>query len=1760
MNKIDIKYSGNSGDNSGQFHLIQDDVEFHRWFGGPPPSPSPRDSTEEPVGIDRRIEKAEWKRSKVRTDAGKPPGALSLSILETIDLLSEGPIEGITSGEYAYTSIVGETGYESAKFSPFIPISAGSSEAHVSGYLRSVYYNDVEIMTRQAYLNYRDTDFAFTLGEPRGEAIGLADAVTDNPLDKLQVIKTIGERLFGPEIQYKKTSTDQDSYNPDNMELKAGEDSQGRDQAKFYKILNKHCTSFKVVIRVSSLFRRELGGPFNYQGDRPAIGKGDIKGDYITYRIDYRPYFGDDEKNVDFWERDSNGNLTSQSTSNVSLESIYGVVRAGYLRETSVEIDESKFRPDMEHPSFLGWKVAVYRETWDSFGTHAANQTSVDSIIEIYNEKYCYPNSAYVRSRFRADSFSAIPKRTFMTKGIKVKVPNNYNPILKTYGSIRNSPPEGHDPTVDEAYDENGNRIGDGSTTEDWNGDWKRRSDGTILKQWTDNPVWIFYDLITNIRYGLGKYMEENNIDKWTLYEISKYCDEMVPNGLTNRDGTAQGEPRFACNVAVTTRDDAYGIINSFASIFRGLSYYQGGKLQATFDSPKETQYTFSNANVIDGKFVYSNSGRKARHTVCIVKYNDKFEHYKPQLEYVEEVGGIKKYGTRVKDLTAFGCVTRSQARRLAKYVLLTESLETQNIAFSAGIEGAYISPGDVIGVSDIHRTSYDTFLKNRQGGRSPRIDVATGETDAPSWVYLDQSISGFIRDTAIIEGKEFFTLKVLTPPSYVDSINTRIDGSVAAQNYLHRPAIQEFQFNKSDVIHTGAEGVLHSYQQSGGDEGDYVSVINLTGNYSEGINVFDGETYNVTGFSGLLYDNNGNVLLDNGVESGFIEPKPDSFIWTIEVTGETREIDDLERFRVITVQEKEQFRYNINAIEYAPEKYPLIDDLYEEVSPSMALFPTKPNGIRATATAISNTHAYKIDITVEKSSVADQEALLGKLMGYKFYIKRAELGDDGSNDFNASTDFTDDPYGFLPNNEFFLGFVSHPNTATLYVPMTNGRFYIRAYAVNRAGQCSPSLTEFVYTTIDITGVFLILDLVISSLALEGEILAEGATNRHGQKDSNGEYITANIDVGWDASFSAALLDALEQDGYGGISIPNDFTYRVSYRETTGPTAANPSTNLLFERVDVAATRFSDTLSIAENAAIPDDPDMGTTIGDGISPYRTMDVVVEGVDPNGYSSAGGQIIRNEAGDVTSDSTYTNNPGYDILYVNNEPFPSVNLTDRYGTPEGAVVETCENTTDPNFCTDMWLEEDGSVNLVVEKDDADPPILGDQPDLRCAVFIVSKGSFVASDIPDMLTAFEGDSLTDSISTRIKLPEASFPSSYIFFSEGLSEDANLAFSIKTPFVDIGKEAFVDDIAMEGVTPHLFVSVGFIDQFWISTLDVAPAKKTLLRKVVWSERVVRVMSRNSFLEGSLKWRAWIYYNINANARRELHYHSANISKTEFVNHGANYNIRQAKRMGGKGDGTAYKVFTIDATRSGRRFWFSSPLPSSLYEVFVTFSPDPMRSNYYSLTKPVPTFGGTSGVRFSLGERTKEYFEIGDISLGGYGGAPLHGCFFAGVLLGTKMNKLKGIPLPSQVGPNADSTWLSQSYAYVYDRSTSMTPTSITTDIGTYSLDFNAGSQSKCVIASHAVETGAFTESQRQEAIRWCIKYFHNTWYGEAFRRGYRESAKAFIASGEHEDAYKIFQNYIDFATGKNRNLKTACTFIWRTVSLVLRGLTIKK
>lgn len=354
------------------------------------------------------------------------------------------------------------------------------------------------------------------------------------------------------------------------------------------------------------------------------------------------------------------------------------------------------------------YEVAVERIKEDSASALTVDSLYWDSYTVINYEQLSYPYSALVAVRLDARYFSQVPSRHYHVKGLLVRVPTNYDPVSRKY-------------------------------TGDWDGQWKTA--------YSNNPAWCFFDLATNPRYGLGERLTDAQVNKWEIYQIAKYCDQMVPSGITGNvlDVTGGGgfssggkplpavpqqrgslEPRFTLNVVINTRDDAYKVLNNLASVFRGMVYWSSGVAMVTQDRPTVESMIWTNANVVDGLFNYQGSSRAQRHTTAAVGWNDPKEAFRQKFEYIEDRAGIARYGVRPLEVVAFGCTSRSQARRTGLWLLYTERLEKEAITFKAALDSARVKPGDVGKIQDNRRAGA------RWGGRLLGCTTTVATLDAP--------------------------------------------------------------------------------------------------------------------------------------------------------------------------------------------------------------------------------------------------------------------------------------------------------------------------------------------------------------------------------------------------------------------------------------------------------------------------------------------------------------------------------------------------------------------------------------------------------------------------------------------------------------------------------------------------------------------------------------------------------------------------------------------------------------------------------------------------------------------------------------------------------------------------------------------------------------------------------------------------------------------------------------------------------------------
>jgi len=320
-----------------------------------------------------------------------------------------------------------------------------------------------------------------------------------------------------------------------------------------------------------------------------------------------------------------------------------------------------------------GWTVRVRRITPNSTSEYISDKMYVEAITEVIDLKLSYPNTALLGLQYDAETFSNVAKVAVDLKGIKVQVPSNYDPVARTYAGM-------------------------------W--------DGTFKRAYTNNPAWIYYDICTAKRYALGDRLTSAMLDKWSLYRLAQYCDQMVI------DGKGGQEPRFTCNVYLQSTEDAYTILSKLAGVFRAISYWDGNSIVCDADIPQDTYFTYTRANVIDGLFEYSGTRARDRHTVAKVAWDNPKNRYKTEYVYVRDEPAIARLGVRIAEIDAWGCTSEGQAQRAGLWALKSEQLETRTVSFKVGLDGYIPQPGKIIEISD------ELFAGRANGGRISAVSA----------------------------------------------------------------------------------------------------------------------------------------------------------------------------------------------------------------------------------------------------------------------------------------------------------------------------------------------------------------------------------------------------------------------------------------------------------------------------------------------------------------------------------------------------------------------------------------------------------------------------------------------------------------------------------------------------------------------------------------------------------------------------------------------------------------------------------------------------------------------------------------------------------------------------------------------------------------------------------------------------------------------------------------------------------------------------
>ena len=604
----------------------------------------------------------------------------------------------------------------------------------------------------------------------------------------------------------------------------------------------------------------------------------------FSYKVDSEQEFTDNEvvvfgrKTLSSNTSDYYANTRFKSSTDGLITAVHDGTKSPF--QSTVAFDISKYQP------FVDYKIEIQRVSpvnQKENGWQQTNSGQVKSIENIITDKLKYPYTSYAAIVVDAEDFQSIPKRAYDIRGLKVQVPTNYFPR-----------DEIHDETgarrAQASYTRNVTTGADTGSSVDWDGNFrgdKNTFDATSPNYnpvWTNNPVWIFMDLLVNPRYGLGKFINEDfdftQIDKYTMFNLAKYCDELVPDG---KGGT---EPRFTTNLYIQKGEDALKLLKQLSTTIRGMLIWHNGQVTLNGNREKGAVYTFSKANVIEGLFKYSGSSKRFRTNEIKVSWNDPENSFKQASEIVTDDNEIARTGRVIsKAITAFGCTSQGQAHRLGKWHLLTEKLEKEVVSFKTGINGGALRVGDVILIQD----SDDSGIQ--LAGR-----VTTAVASTTTIIRPDRDLS------STLNGTDNFDLHLIYP---------------SGGAYLGQPTatINSTVFREGDLVLNHANGTAITTQASASqlkdDAGAFVQV-----NWSENQRV---ETKAISAF------NASSVTVSSAFSAA-----PDGEVM-YAISGQTAQgasvAGSSKEYIITNIKESgKDLQYEISAAEYDRKKFSEID------------------------------------------------------------------------------------------------------------------------------------------------------------------------------------------------------------------------------------------------------------------------------------------------------------------------------------------------------------------------------------------------------------------------------------------------------------------------------------------------------------------------------------------------------------------------------------------------------------------------------------------------------------------------------------------------------------------------------------------------------------------------------------------------------------------------------------------------------------------
>jgi len=546
------------------------------------------------------------------------------------------------------------------------------------------------------------------------------------------------------------------------------------------------------------------------------------------------------------------------------------------VNQTKKKFQEEYVHNIEQYKPFDNWELRFQRvnEPNKAQGHHDnMNEAFIKFVEAQLTDKFRYPHTAYAGISFNAKDFSGQPKRGYHIRGKKIQVPTNY---LTREEMGANAP----------SYKRH---VSNGTTQgayQDWDGNFRGDASSFAVgttnhdKVYCNNPAWVFYDIVRDKRYGLGDLVDDDFVDKYALYQIARYCDELVS------DGKGGFEPRFTCNAYFNKRTEAYKVLKDLATVFRGICYWMDGQLVPVQDRPKEPVYTFTSGNVIDGEFAYESTSERIRKNQVIVKWNDPQDQYKSKSHSVDDVDNIIDTGKiNSTNVTAFGCTSEGQAHRIGKWRLITDKIETELCKFTTSVNAAFIRPGDIINVQDYTLNAVQF---------SGRINTGTSTTA----VTLDRSV--------VLAANTTYKLHLVYPSggAYLQEEFATINGTA---------------YVRGDLILLDEDGAAIDTEAKASNLKDDSNNPLLT-SWNDNTRV---ETKTIsTGAS---------TTSTIAVSSAFSSVPNSDVIWAISGTKNDEEVSGTpKQYRVMGISEDGDGQYTVGAALYNDKKYDIIEKDYK--------------------------------------------------------------------------------------------------------------------------------------------------------------------------------------------------------------------------------------------------------------------------------------------------------------------------------------------------------------------------------------------------------------------------------------------------------------------------------------------------------------------------------------------------------------------------------------------------------------------------------------------------------------------------------------------------------------------------------------------------------------------------------------------------------------------------------------------------------------